>query len=258
MKWSSAMLNFFPLLVFGYKIIFPQHEMQLPNYLPRDSILYTITFIIYAPTAMYSLLYCTNVVKFLIQIFSAYMILIVPLLRDELCLFAKIPARQYRCSNELRQLPQNLGHAYRSLQLLDKLLSLTTGPLLPLMHSIFGHLAISAGYQIIMAGVGGDSKRTALFLAMFGMVVVWISVISVAAKLQKESVKCILSWKTGVQIHWRSGKDRKYMAKFRKSCKPLYIGYLGYLRITPMTVLKFVQGVVRGTFRSVLAMRKSS
>lgn len=55
---------------------------------------------------------------------------------------------------------------------------------------------------------------------------------------------------------WKRSADRKYMSKFRKSCKPIYLGFPGFMTITHKSVLKYMQGIVRGVFRMLLALKK--
>lgn len=120
---------------------------------------------------------------------------------------------------------------------------------------IFGKLAISVGYTVIVGGDRADTMTKVLFLAMLSKVVAWLFLLDAMAKLPSASGYCLLSWKTDGHIYLRKRGSKKYIGKFRRSCKTMCIGYSGYIRITRKTHLKFVQGIVRGTFRTVLAFK---
>lgn len=66
--------------------------------------------------------------------------------------------------------------------------------------------------------------------------------------LSKESLK---SWKVCSGVGG-SEHERKYLKKFRKGCRPLFIGTEGYFVMRRLSVLKFFRGVTRGTFRIML------
>lgn len=231
--------------------------MHLHNYATRDTVLYKVLYLVYVPTAMYSLLHCTTFLKALFQVFSAFMILTLPIFRDELGPSRRQKLeRPFRCSDDLGKNVGNLSFVFRSFQLIGKDVSEIVGPFIPLLHSMFGQLAISVGYTLIVGGDSVDGMTTMLFVGLLGTAGFWICVIDAGARLPKASGKALIAWKTEAHLYWDSGQDRRYMGKFRKSCKPICIGYSGYIMITHRTVLKFVQGVIRGTFRIILTFKK--
>lgn len=77
----------------------------------------------------------------------------------------------------------------------------------------------------------------------------WVLYLSLGAWVYTNSVKVLKSWK---YLKLAGKGEVRYMGKFRKSCKPVYIGYPGLLRIRKVSLLKYFQGVVRGTFRVLL------
>ncbi|CAL8092434.1 unnamed protein product [Orchesella dallaii] len=61
----------------------------------------------------------------------------------------------------------------------------------------------------------------------------------------------IKSWK---YVNWGSKEENVRMAKFQKSCKPWAVGYRKVYVIRKLTVLKWNRGIMRGTFRALLAV----
>lgn len=152
---------------------------------------------------------------------------------------------------------EQVCHAYRCLQLIMQETAVVLGTSLPLLHAIWGQLAVSTGQGIIIGWQKMDGATITVFLGVQVAVLYWVGFLAIAATLPKASEKCLLSWKTESHRYWGNGKDKKYMMKFRKTCKPLVAECQGHLKIRHETVLRFVQGVTRGVFRILLAVRDS-
>lgn len=91
-----------------------------------------------------------------------------------------------------------------------------------------------------------------LFSCMWGVLMLWATVLGVGGKFYAHSRNNIRSWK---EHQCRSSEKNKVFNKWRKSCKPLSFGYKGVFAIRQLTVLKFLRSVVRGTFRCLLALK---
>lgn len=57
------------------------------------------------------------------------------------------------------------------------------------------------------------------------------------------------SWK---EIYFKDKKEAKWFSKFRKARKELELGKKGVLTFKRLTVLKFLRGIIKGTFRALL------
>ncbi|CAL8141261.1 unnamed protein product [Orchesella dallaii] len=88
------------------------------------------------------------------------------------------------------------------------------------------------------------------YLEVFAL---WFGIISWGGSCFRISTAAVNSW-ISCHSHWDSPEDIKFMMKFRRSCKPMTINYMGYV-MKSLTSLKFLQGLVRGTFRTVLTLR---
>lgn len=94
--------------------------------------------------------------------------------------------------------------------------------------------------------------RCLVLLWTVSIQVFWYLVLHLAGRYYLFSQRNRGSWKfLGV----RDAQEAKFMAKFKKSTRPLGIGQNGYFIIKPLSVVKFVKGVVRGTVRVLLTMR---
>ncbi|OXA48134.1 hypothetical protein Fcan01_16922 [Folsomia candida] len=130
------------------------------------------------------------------------------------------------------------------------------GKYLPIIQTVMGQLAISSGYVFIAEGKKVNvAKRMTFLVCVPSAVLSWAALMTCAAKIQRSAKKCLTSWKVHGD-HWESRGDRKYVSKFRKSCKPLYFGWGGFMVVTHKSVLKFMQGIIRGLFRTLLALKK--
>ncbi|OXA38243.1 hypothetical protein Fcan01_27046 [Folsomia candida] len=255
---SNVLLNLVPLALWCQIFISPLHSMHIPTIFSNYPALFYLAYFLYAPALMYSLFFVESCAKTLFQAFSGLILLILPVLQELALTSNKArERRKFKCSPELGTSPEHLVFVYRSLQLAMKEVRLVFGRYLPILQTFFGQLTVSAGYMLIAEGGKIDvaTKMTILVCVPFA-VLTWVVLMTCAAKIQKSAKKCLTSWRVHGGGHWGSGADRKYMSKFRKSCKPLFFGWDGFLVVTHKSVMKFMQGIIRGVFRALLALKR--
>lgn len=253
------MQDLIPFSLLLHMYFLPRHPLHFPNIFPPDIFVYRVVYAIYAPSFAYSVFHWGSLIKTTVFGFSALTIFLLPLLKQELRCHrgksgSKMSKRQYRCTPEFTKDVGNVAITYRALQLIMRQLAFACGPVIPILQAIFGQCIISAGYIFI---VEWECLKMYTLVSIISTVklltICWGLFLTYAATLYKNSARCVKSWKYGNGA-W-SGVEAKYMAKFRKSCKPLVIGYPGILTIRPGTVIRFVKGIVRGVFRTVLALK---
>lgn len=191
--------------------------------------------------------------------FAALTIFLIPLVKSSLRISRgqKSVKTKYQCAPDFIRHPENVSVTYRALQLLTKQMSLSVGPFTPITQALMGQIAITARYIFT---VQLDSMDAQTFVGILGSVpiniVSWAGFLSYAGEMQRSSAGCVRSWKHGGGDRIWSKLEVKYMAKFSKSSKPLFFGYPGMMTITHKTAVKYVQGIVRGVFRTVLTLKK--
>lgn len=236
-------------------LISPLHPMHIPHIVLKYPALFYSAHLIYAPAIMYSFCFVASYLKILFQTFSGLILFVLPLLRE--LTLTRIPrqVRKFKCSPELGAHPENLVHVYRSLQLAMKEIRLVFGKYFPIMQTLLGELAISAGYVLIVEGGKIDLVTRMTLMACIPFAVLsWAALMTCAGTIEKASKECLTSWKV-YGDHWESSADREYVSKFRKSCKPLYLGWDGFMVVTHESVMNFMQGVIHGVFRAILALK---
>jgi hypothetical protein len=82
----------------------------------------------------------------------------------------------------------------------------------------------------------------------------WIIVLEVCGKGHSIGKKVLKSWRN---LKFQSSSEAKYFHKVRKSCPVIYFGAPNTFRIRRKTFLNFVKGISRGTFRALIALKKS-
>lgn len=95
----------------------------------------------------------------------------------------------------------------------------------------------------------GTASVLALF-SIFGFIILSIDLVA-GSYIYMQSQRMLSSWKF---FDWPKVK-KKYLGKFKKGCRPLAVRAGGYFCIRRLSVLKFWQGIVRGTFRALLALK---
>ncbi|OXA48610.1 hypothetical protein Fcan01_16415 [Folsomia candida] len=250
----NFIINMLPFIISSHMFIFPRHPVHFPNIYPPNSYPFFLTFLAYPPIAIFGLVNYAYLAKTLFQGAIGFIMLILPLIQDQL----RPTTHGNKCSTKLRHHPADIALVYRALQLIMKEISLVFGNYLPAIQSVFGQLAVTSGYTVIGgSGKGGETFTSVLIIVCVPFAVLsWAVMLSCAANLDIKSRECIQSWKRGgIEAGW-SRDEVRYMAKFRKSCKPIDFNCQGMMRITKKTVIKFVQGIVRGIFRMLLALKK--
>lgn len=157
----------------------------------------------------------------------------------------------YETLEELRS-PSNFSITYRTIQILHKISMEQYGIIILPLQSLETQLAIMCLYTLITQGtiLHGTVVMVLISFAI-GSLVPTAGMLWICGKFESISKKTINSWK---YFSWPD-KDLKYINKFRKSCQPLRIGLQGVYTIKKISVLKFLQTIVRGTFRALLALK---
>jgi len=92
--------------------------------------------------------------------------------------------------------------------------------------------------------------RSILMDSTSGALLVWSVALELSGRLELGSRRLLRSWKNW---NW-SVADKKLLSKFRKSCRPICMRAGSYHVIQRTSVLKFLRGIVRGTFRALLTI----
>lgn len=171
------------------------------------------------------------------------------ILTQELCLEKK----EYRSVGDLRQ-AGNLALTYRTLQLLMTIAMEFMGRFLVIFHCATTIIPIYANFVLIrywedMDFVGKGLVFMFAALAIFS----WIIVLQFGKYLFIRGENTLCSWK-GAQFG--SKREGKIMGRFRKSCRRIVLCHGNTLVLARITQFKYVKGVVRGTFRSLLTLAR--
>ncbi|OXA54721.1 hypothetical protein Fcan01_10310 [Folsomia candida] len=159
-----------------------------------------------------------------------------------------------KCSPELRE-PSNFTRTYRTIEILLSLILENFGYILLPIQALVGQYGLVCNYVIIMQwDQMGVASKAFLISQMIMIQAAWVLCLTFGGWINFNSVKVLKSWKC---LKLSGKEEAKYMSKFRKSCRPLYIGYPGVLKIRKVTALKYFQGVTRGTFRMLLAVKNA-
>ncbi|OXA39474.1 hypothetical protein Fcan01_25796 [Folsomia candida] len=253
---ANLALNLLPLIIVSHVAVFPRHPIHFPNVYHPGSLLYYAAYVFYFPANLYTLCYFTQYVKLVFQAYTYFILLVVPILRNGISLIIPPRQRRHPFKYDLVQRPENIFLTYRTLQLIMKDMSFVFGRLIAPIQVVFGQCVITSAYFLIGGGARDDSVTSMILWIVIPFTAVsWTVMLAFSGIIYQSANRCIASWKRGAGW-WDNGEDRNYMKKFRISCKPIYIGYPGLITVTSKTALMFVQGIVRGTVRTLLAFKK--
>ncbi|OXA38227.1 hypothetical protein Fcan01_27017 [Folsomia candida] len=143
---------------------------------------------------------------------------------------------------ELRHV-ENFTRFYRQVELIHKLFMENYAIILVPIQSLVGQYGLICNYSPISQWEVMDGATKVFLLAQFFITqMAWFMLLSLSGWFHDNSVKVLKSWKA---LGVRNELEGKLMGKFRKSCKPMYIGYPGVFRIRiPVNHLVFLTGRV--------------
>lgn len=161
----------------------------------------------------------------------------------------KLGKPKYDTTHSFREI-ENIQVIYRSLYILNTVITNLIGELLIFMNTTMMLLPIYASYALItnwteMAFI------TKCVLAVFGCVafVIWFLVLQLGKFLQMNGFKLMTSWKTS---EWETCKERREMSKFRRSCQLLLLRYKSIFVVRRHTQFVYIRKVSKGVFKALL------
>lgn len=185
--------------------------------------------------------------SFLLSLILTYGVYVNFIVTNEL----RLDAKHYRSIDKIRE-AKNLMIVYRSFQIINANVWVFGGYFLLYFHSALMILPIYGNSALIKYWNFLDFiSVTAIVVVCWGVFFIWILILQFGKYMYIRGENTLFSWKRAT---WRNKMEAKQMAKFRKSCQPVLFRYGNLFVIGRITQFKFVKGVVRGTFRSLLAL----
>jgi hypothetical protein len=178
----------------------------------------------------------------------SYFVIIYPLVSHELVR----GRRSYNTGGRLR-LTNNLKLEYRKLEVLHLNVMDVMGWVILPEQALMADAIMFMNYALITVGyeLGGITITVIVIFAVFIMTV-WVTILEACGIYHKQAETLIESFKYGNGHGWNR-KEKLYMDKFRKSCRPLGFRSGGGFCIKRLTGVKFIQGIVVGTLRIALS-----
>ncbi|CAL8081110.1 unnamed protein product [Orchesella dallaii] len=235
-------------------IAFPNAPMYPINDLPYDwGKLFWVRVVQFFVWGLINLAGWSYVATTLISA-GTYAMYIIPLVVNEMS-FAKRGSKKkpmYKTRGSLRQ-PEVLKCYYRRVEILHLYLLKLFGLILVPIQTLIYQLVLFCNFMLLTK-FDSLSKPTTIMLIIwsgfgtFG----WTLTLHIGGQMHVRSSQTLSSWG---RHDWGTPRDNKMMSKFRKSCLPLKLGYERTFIIRRLTVLKFLRGVIKGTFRTLLTTK---
>lgn len=164
----------------------------------------------------------------------------------------KLPSTKYMTHSAFRSVA-HFPLEYRKSELLHLLAMKIFGIYFIPFQSLAMNFVLYTNFVLIRHWDRLDyGTRLLTFAWSAGIQTFWYFVLHFGERFYSYSKRNRVSWKF---MATKDSQEAKYMSKFRKSTRPLGLGYDGYFIIKPLSVLKFVKGVVRGTIRVLLTLQ---
>lgn len=187
----------------------------------------------------------------MLGVLAIYGVLVVPFLMKEI----RLDRTNYKSRKLLRQ-PLHLTHFYRSAQILQiRLLTMVQFMIIP-TQTLISYLILFSSVMLIKFGnIMSLVSKGMLVSWILASLIFWASSLAIGGHMYWFGKKILVSWKC---YSWSNRRDKVYMSKFRKSCKPLMLNFGRTYVIRPLSVLKFLRGISRGIFKALLTINKHS
>lgn len=167
----------------------------------------------------------------------------------------RLGRRNYISIHSLRVHGISMRHVFRSFQVLVNVVMGVWGILIFVSHaactisSVFVNFVLIAYWNQLHV-----FTKAPMLIGTVVITVVWSTVLEVGSYMCVRGGKVLNSWKRG---DWKGhALENKIMSKFRVSCMPIRIAYGHQFVVKRETLLVYFKGVVRGTFRTLLTMKK--
>jgi len=178
-----------------------------------------------------------------------YAMTVYPIICNEL----RINKPPYRTVRHLRE-PPTLTTFYRSVEILTKEYNHIYRPVFVTVHIIITQFILVIIFGLILAWNEIDNIIKSNLIAVAVMtVILWAGILQFGGWLVNNSIETFYSWKFISYLH----PKRKFLSKFRKSCRPLGIRVdenYGQVLVKKKSVLKFIKSIIKGTLNGLLAL----
>jgi hypothetical protein len=228
-------------------ILYPESNIYLHfNWLPAWLRNHSLTIALYASLWLWIQIAFWTAIMFCLVLISSYFVLTYPLVSHEFVRGRK----NYNTFGRLR-LTNNLKLEYRKLEVLHLNVMDVMGAIILPEQALMADAIMFSNYTLITGGAGLGAVTTTI-LVIFAVVImtIWVTILEACGIFHKQSETLLESFKHG--NGWNR-KEKLYMDKFRKSCRPLGFRSVGGFCIKRLTGVKFIQGIVVGTLRIFLS-----
>lgn len=151
--------------------------------------------------------------------------------------------------------PQKMSLIFREIQILVQQYNQVFGCILVPMQTLLTQFVMFTTYLFSKYADKIDTSLKATMVIWTTIATLtWIVSLEVGGIISMYGEKVLLSWK---YHKWENRQEKRYMSKFRKSCKPLMVQYGRTFVIRRITVLKYIRGLLKGVLRTLLTVGKN-
>jgi hypothetical protein len=245
----TVVLEVSSLFVLIHFILFPDSNIHLLLiWLPVWFRTHWLTLVLYGVLWVWLVLALYSILAFVLIVISSYGTLILPVVCRELF---RGKVNGYKTKWMLRLLPRHLTIEYRKIEVIllnaNEILGVTLIPL----QAVIAETAVFSNFAMLTMWEELDGVTAAVFIFVdLAVSIGWVGFLEEFGMFHKRGQELLESWRLA---RWSSKRDRLWVGKFVKSCRPLGMRSKDQFCVKRLSSLKFVQGIVVGTLSLVLA-----
>lgn len=239
----------------------PTNPMHFTSLFPEDGAIFKLMIIPYTIGALYFGAYVISFVQVLVLHGCAEMLLVGRIFSA--LKFSRLGESANRVMPEVRKIT-NLPLVYRSMQIVLRHVSEIHGPYILPLQFVIGKFTVVSTILIskmrkTMAGGLNFGELEFDSIAFLGLGIPFVAVgwslyLIAAAGSHRGSVACLASWR---HCRWETAYEKRWFKRFRKSCRPLFVGCEGYFKmeVRKLSVVNFIKTMLTGISRSLLGTK---
>lgn len=168
----------------------------------------------------------------------------------------RLGRKKYWANDTLRN-PWKLQMIYRNVQIIQHHINLLAGKLLVPFQTVTTLIFVLSGYVVLKHREHMAMAPFIMILSWTGLApVIWALILTMGGFLHSNGLKILNSW-TLFQSDQRLSKfEKRVMAKFKASSKPIMICYGKMFVMRRVSVMVFVRGLSKGLLRALLTFEK--
>jgi hypothetical protein len=246
---ATVFLELSSIFILIHYIFFPDSNIHLLLiWMPTLLRTHWITLVLYGVLWIWLVMALYSIMAFILMVIVTYGALVVPIVCKEL---VRGKVNGYKTKWMLRLIPRHLTMEYRKIEIIHLNTNEIIGVAIIPFQALVGETVVFSNFVMLTMWEELDGITAAVFIFVtFGLTMAYAGFLEGFGIFHKRGKELLETWRLA---RWSSKRDRIWIKKFVKSCRPLAMRSKEQFCVKRLSSLHFVQGIVVGTLSLILA-----